>query len=1028
MREILENILIVDDDPGLRKTLQDILRLKGYNALPCPNGAEAINNVRNGEYHLALIDLKLEDMPGLEVMQELKQITPEIECIVLTGFASQASAIEAINLGAYSYVQKPYDMENLLVTIRRALERQQSRLALKNRTQEISQLYEAGRQLGATLDLDTIYTLVHKVIDTNMPCDGLAISAYDKETELITCLRMWSERIPVDISTFPPMPLNKNGNSIQSQAILSGESLYLPDYLAQLKKSKNDYFMDKDGLHSKSQILEDRPIAQSALLVPIKLENQVLGVIQVFSSQPEVYTQSNLRFLEALAPQVAAATANAHLYKQAQSELKERIKADAEVQRKADEFATLYDTSQILASQQDLPALMSAIVEHAARLLQAPSAYIYLYDPLQQDLVLKHEIGIPHRKGSRLSLNQGMAGWVMREQKPLIIDDYSHWPHRVPRFVKDGFTSIVNVPIRSAGELIGVLGVQDGKREGNNFTQEDSRLLTLFAAQAASAIHNTRLMDETKHQAGQMGLLYDAGLALNSILEPRAQLEFLFKIALDTLEADRASFFRYFPKQDYLKFDLGIGYSQTALEELYKITRQATESQSLTGWVAVNRIPLNISDLDSDPRYLPIDPQLKSGLFAAVEREKQLLGVLAVFSTRSKAFDSSDERMLQLFANQAAVAMENTRLLSETQRRLERIQALHDIDLSINSSVNLNVTLKILLEQVLNRLQVDAADILLYNPHSLELEYTTGLGLQDYPLSRRNIRLGEGFAGQVVVERKLVSIPDLEKAVEITERERLFNDEGFTSYYAIPLVSKGEFRGVMEILQRTSFTRDDEWIGFLSTLGNQATIAIDNASLFDNLQRSNMELSLAYETTLEGWAKALEMRDVETEGHSQRVTELTLRIGREMGIAESTLIHVRRGALLHDIGKMGIPDSILLKPAALTEDEWQIMKMHPVFAYKLLYPIAYLRQAIDIPYCHHEKWDGSGYPRGLRGIQIPLEARIFAVIDVWDALLSDRPYRKAWQQEQALEHIREQSGKHFDPQVVEAFLKMLDHD
>jgi HAMP domain-containing protein len=191
------------------------------------------------------------------------------------------------------------------------------------------------------------------------------------------------------------------------------------------------------------------------------------------------------------------------------------------------------------------------------------------------------------------------------------------------------------------------------------------------------------------------------------------------------------------------------------------------------------------------------------------------------------------------------------------------------------------------------------------------------------------------------------------------------------------------------------------------------------------LQERDAELTLAYDTTLEGWARALELRDLETEGHTQRVTELAIRLARAMGVPEAELVHVRRGALLHDIGKMGIPDSILLKPGKLTDEEWQVMRRHPAYVFEMLLPIRYLRPALDIPYCHHEKWDGSGYPRGLKGEEIPLAARIFAVVDVWDALRSDRPYREAWSDEKALKYIREQAGKHFDPRVVEAFLQML---
>lgn len=194
----------------------------------------------------------------------------------------------------------------------------------------------------------------------------------------------------------------------------------------------------------------------------------------------------------------------------------------------------------------------------------------------------------------------------------------------------------------------------------------------------------------------------------------------------------------------------------------------------------------------------------------------------------------------------------------------------------------------------------------------------------------------------------------------------------------------------------------------------------------EKLQKAHQRLLEAYSATIEGWSHAMDLRDQETEGHSQRVTELTLKLAQTFGIEGDELVNIRHGALLHDMGKLGIPDSILQKPAKLTDEEWVKMRTHPQLAYNMLYPVEYLRPALDIPFCHHEKWDGSGYPRGLKGDQIPLSARIFAIVDVWDAVTSDRPYRPAWSREQALNYIREQSGTHFDPQIVEQFFKLIE--
>lgn len=192
------------------------------------------------------------------------------------------------------------------------------------------------------------------------------------------------------------------------------------------------------------------------------------------------------------------------------------------------------------------------------------------------------------------------------------------------------------------------------------------------------------------------------------------------------------------------------------------------------------------------------------------------------------------------------------------------------------------------------------------------------------------------------------------------------------------------------------------------------------------LQRAHLDLQEAYDKTIEGWVVALDLRDRETEGHTQRVTEMTVRLARRLGCTEEEIIHIRRGALLHDMGKMGIPDEILQKPGPLTDDEWKVMRKHPLYAYQMLSPISYLNQALIIPYYHHERWDGSGYPHGLKGEEIPLFARFFCVVDVWDALSSDRPYRKRMHPKDVVDYLKKESGRLFDPHIIEKFLPMVE--
>jgi GAF domain-containing protein len=236
-----------------------------------------------------------------------------------------------------------------------------------------------------------------------------------------------------------------------------------------------------------------------------------------------------------------------------------------------------------------------------------------------------------------------------------------------------------------------------------------------------------------------------------------------------------------------------------------------------------------------------------------------------------------------------------------------------------------------------------------------------------------------------------------------------------------PLVFDRKIKGMLNVVG-PYLTESD--IPTLQAFANQIAVALENARLVRKLQTANEELDSAYQKTLEGWVQALDLRDNVTEGHTLRAAETTVHLARFMGVPNEHIPHIRRGALLHDIGKMAIPDSILRKPGPLSESEWQVMKQHPQTARTWLSAIDYLKPAIDIPYCHHEHWDGGGYAQGLAGNEIPFWTRIFTIIDVWDAMRSDRPYRKAISEKKTLQYIREESGKLFDPRVVEAFFDL----
>ncbi len=362
------------------------------------------------------------------------------------------------------------------------------------------------------------------------------------------------------------------------------------------------------------------------------------------------------------------------------------------------------------------------------------------------------------------------------------------------------------------------------------------------------------------------------------------------------------------------------------------------------------------------------------------------------------------------------------------RQQLRQISALHAIDVAITSSFDLNVTLSVILREVLNQLGVDAADVLLFNQVTRMLEFAGGQGFRTPGFQRTAVRIGQGFAGTAALERRTISSMDLNARSLGVPASRELAGEGFVSYYAVPLLAKGQVKGILEIYHRSRLDSSETWLEFLAALASRAALAIDSAELFQNLQQTNTELNLAYDSAIAGWSQALEISGRENPEHTRRVLELTMRLAQQLGVNEQELPHIHRGVLLHDIGNLGIPEIILLKTEGLSETERAVVREHPRLAAQMLKSVPYLLPALDIPCSHHERWNGSGYPDGLLGEKIPLAARLFAVVDVYDSMTSSRPYRPALSEQQALEYLAVNSGVLFDPNIVSPFIEMVTHN
>jgi PAS domain S-box-containing protein len=526
---------------------------------------------------------------------------------------------------------------------------------------------------------------------------------------------------------------------------------------------------------------------------------------------------------------------------------------------------------------------------------------------------------------------------------------------------------------------------------------------------------------EQKQHEQELGAIAAMASILRTPKKLREILDHLLDEALRLVSAQAGSIWLYDPDTDRVYLEADRGWDEGGVTS-YKL------GEGVPGMVVESGQEFVTRDFQNDPRVSdPMHACFPVGFGGAcmpLHAAEKIVGAMFINVALPRELTSLELRVLNTLASIGGNTINSMKLHEQTVRQLERLEALREIDIAISSSLDLRLTLRTVLDQIVKQLDVDAADVLLIRSGSGHLEHFESQGFRTSGIKATRLRLGEGYAGKAAIKRDIIQVKDLNITKDGFLRQKLLADEGFVSYFAVPLIAKGEVKGVLEIFHRSLLTPSLEWLNFLDSLGWQTAIAIDNALLFEDLQRSNTNLLMSYDKTIEGWSRALDLRDKETEGHTERVTKFTLELARLMGIPDEQLVHIWRGSMLHDIGKLGVPDNILLKPGKLTEEEWALMRRHPQFAYEMLKPINYLHNALNIPYYHHEKWDGSGYPHGLKGETIPLEARIFAVVDVWDALSNDRPYRPAWSRERVIEYIKEQSEKYFDPQVVEKFLAL----
>ena len=794
----------------------------------------------------------------------------------------------------------------------------------------------------------------------------------------------------------------KVGEGITGNVFLSGKPEIINDTSYDPRK------VTVPGTPEKEEKLE------SLMSSPLILRGRPIGVINAWRLKEHgLFNESELNFLVGIAHQVSICIESGRLFQ--------------ETSRQAEEAAAIAEVGRDISATLQLDIVLERIASYAMNLLHAETSAVYLTDTSTSKLHAIAALGMDSEeiKGDPVHIGRGILGNIALQNSGEIVNDTANDPRT--KIVKGTdqipLEHIMGVPILMKDKHTGLLAVWRSGM-GTEFAPRELEFLTSLARQAAVAIENARLYNEAQRRLKELEIINRVSTSLRVSQSVEEMLPILLNETLELVNTPHGSIWLYDHTSDQLvqRFAKGaetkLKYTSLGLMDGIVGHTFRTSNTYISSEVKSDSLVFE-ANRDS------IMPGL-SGVFIPIQSTAGPVGVLT-FSIAMERQLAEEINLLKILAEIAGNSIHRAQLYNQSQRQVRRLTSLRDIDSAIASSFDLRLTLNILMDQTVGHLNVDAVNIGLYHPDLQTLTYLPGIGFNIPSPTRPAVRIGEGLAGRVIVRQQTCHITNLPNAPEAIN-EQLIKREGFVTYIGIPLIVKGQIKGVFEVFHRTPLSPTPDWMEFLHTLAGQAAIAIDSSQLFENLQRSNQELIQAYDTTLEGWARALELRDRETEGHTRRVTELTMRLARYMGISDSEMVNIHRGVLLHDIGKMAVPDHILKKKGKLTKEEWDEMCQHPVYAYNLLSPIAFLRGVLDIPYCHHEHWDGGGYPRGLKGEQIPLAARIFAVVDNWDALLSDRPYRKAWPRNKVIAYLRESAGTILDPKIVEIFLSMMESE
>ena len=751
---------------------------------------------------------------------------------------------------------------------------------------------------------------------------------------------------------------------------------------------------------------------QGWVATPLKVEDRLVGVFWLASHRYEAFSDAAVGALRALADQVAVAVENARLYTQAQQRLAR--------------LTTLREIDRAIAAQLSLEDVIGVVLEQVHPHIVGVDAVGFSLIDWEAKRTLLAFLHLPdgaYIEGEAFELSESLLEWLAVRREPVLIYDLLADPrvqnHRqVIR--QHGLKSYLAVPLVVRDQAIGVLHVLT--THPRRFRDEEVDFFATMAGQAAISIQNARLYRDMGRRLAELSDLFEVSSALRGAATAEDMLPIILGKTVEAVNADTGAFFRVDERTE----ELVAQAAQGRLENLLRLRLDLTEG--VCGYVAQTCAPYSFADLAADPytgtRIQPLVEGVQGGVCVPLMVGNLLVGTLIIGSYTPRTFTDDEIRLLTAIADMAASAIHRASLFEQLQARVRELTTVYDVGKTIITTLRIGDVLDFVVGAACETLHAEASYLFLWDEQEDRLVMRAVHELSPELVGQLKYRLGEGLSGWVFLEGKLANVPDVAadpRWKREPNRGELPSGRAISAL-VVPLMVGTKALGVLGVINKVgapAFTESDQ--SLLAALAGQMAIAVENARLYEDVRG----LSIA---TIRSLATAIDARDPYTKGHSDQVARLSVLLAQEMGWNRADLEMLEFAALLHDVGKIGIPDAILRKVESLSPDEWNHIRLHPYHSAQIVKPVQPLQRIIPWIYHHQEKWDGTGYPDGLKGKDIPLAARIIAVADAFNAMTTDRPYRKAKTREEAIEELRRCAGAQFDPQVVEVFVGLLEEE